>query len=503
MAKKDERNVNIVIKNPDEEQREIVISLTTLINKLRKYLLIWIVTAVVFVGLAFGYSGVTTHVNKASLHALVGFSYDGIEKGIDPAGNTFDPYSIKNPAVIENALTSLGMNIEELENIRQGITIYGVTPKDAIRRLTVYSDVLDTNGSVTAAEKILETTYFPTQYHVYFNYSNTTFSDDEALEVINAILNQYNDYFYETYGYNESIGNAVTIIDYNDYDYSEAIDLFDSSLSILKSYVKKLANEDQTRFRSSATGYTFSDLYQAIDTVDTLDLDKISSYVTVNNLTKDKESALAYYEYRIKSLTRLKTQYEEEIKSYEASIASYEKDQILVFGAGSDDTNTQSTLASQQYDKMIDEKNQIVVSLAETKQNISYFKERQEALKSNSVGSSAKIEKVESDFASLNEKVNNLINLVADTSEDYYKNVTFKNAYNVLVPATNTSSDKVERVIENAKMPAIILEAIALVVYFAVAFIEAFITDSKRRKAMLAEAESSDKDDDDDEKSDK
>lgn len=500
MAKKEERNVNVVIKNTEEEDKELVVSFSTIFKKLRKYLVIWIIVAVVFVGAAFGYAGVTTHVNKPSLQALVGFSYDGIEKGLDPSGNTFDPYSIKNPAVIENALTSLNMSVEYLESIREGITIKGVIPKDAINRLTVYSDVLDTNGNIGAAERILETTYFPTQYYVYFNYNNTTLADDDAVEVFNAVLNQYSNYFYETYGYNESLGNAVNVISYDDYDYTEAIDLFDNSLSILKKYVKQLANEDQTRFRSSVTGYTFSDLYQSIDTVESIDLDKISSYISVNNLTKDKDSALAYYEYRIKALTRQKTQYEEEIKSYEASIESYEKDQIIVFGAGSDDTNTQSTLASKQYDKMIDEKNQIVTSLAQTKQSINYYKERQEALKSSSTGSSAKIETVEADLAKLNEKVSNLINLVADTSEDYYKNVTFKNAYNVLVPATNTSSDKVSRVIENAKMPAVILEALAVMVYLAAAIIEAFVADSrKRRDAITAESESDKNKEDNDE----
>lgn len=492
MAKKEERNVNIMIKNPEEEDKELVISFSTLLKKLRKYLLIWIVAAVVFVGAAFGYAGITTHVNKAALHALVGFSYDGIEKGLDPAGKTFDPYSIKNPAVIEDALSSLGMGVEELENIRQGITIHGVTPRDAVNRLTVYQSVLDKSGNVNAAEKILETAYFPTQYHIYFNYSDTSLTDDDAVSVFNAVLNQYNSYFYEVYGYNESLGNAVNIINYDEYDYTEAIDLFDNSISILKNYVRRLANEDQTRFRSSDTGYTFSDLYQAIDTVETIDLDKISSYIAVNNLTKDKDSALAYYEYRIKSLTRLKSQYEEEIKSYEASIENYEKDQIIVFGAGSNDTDTQSTLSSEQYDKMIDEKNQIVVSLAETKQSINFYKERQEALKSGGVGSAAKIEKVEQDLALLNEKVSNIINLVADTSEDYYKNVTFKNAYSVLVPATNTSSDKVDRVIENAKMPLVVLEAIALVVYFAVALIEAFVADSRKRKAVENEEKKED-----------
>lgn len=500
MAQKDNRNLNIVIKN-NEEEKDIVITFSTLLKKLKKYLVIWIVAVFVFVGLAFAYASITTHVNKASLHALVGFSYDGIEKGLDPAGSTFDPYSIKNPSVIENALTSLGLGVEQLETIRQGISIEGVTPKDAIRRLTVYNDVLNSNGSISAAEKILETTYFPTQYHVYFDYSKTGLTDSDAVQVINAILSQYNVYFYETYGYNEALGNAVTVINYNDYDYSEAVDIFNNSLAILENYVKQLANEDQTRFRSSVTGYTFSDLYQSIDTVKTIDLDKISSFVSVNNLTKDKESALAYYEYRIKALTRLKTQYEDEIKAYEASIENYEKDQIIVFGAGTDDTNTQSTISSAQYDKMIDEKNIISVSLAETKQNISYYKERREALQSNTVGSSDKIATVEAELSAMNEKVNNLINIVADTSEDYYMNVTFKNAYNVLVPATDTTSDKFSRVVDNAKTPIMILELVGVVIYFAAALIEAFVTDSRRKKAaMMAESESESKSDETDKK---
>ena len=430
MAKKDDRNLNITIKNQEEKENEVVVSISTVLKKLRKYVLIWLVVAVLFVVFSLGYATITTHVSKPSLVALISFSYDGIEKGLDPNGRKFEVTSVKSPAVIEAALDELGMDMTNLEPIRQGIAFEGITPN----------------------------------------------------------------YFYETYGYNESLGSAVTTINYADYDYSEAVDVFDNSLTTLEKYVRQLSKEDTTRFRSAETGYTFDDLYESIKTVESIDLDKISSYVTVNNLTKDKDEALAYYEYRIKALNRSKAQYEEEIASYDASIAAYQKDQIIVFGNGTDNTNTESTLASEQYDKMIQAKNDIATSLAQTKQSINYYKERQESLKNNPVGSSSTTEKVEADLASLNEKITALVDTVNKTSDDYYRNVTFKNAYSVLVPATNTATDRISHIIENAKQPLLILEALGFMVFFCVAFIEALIADNKKRKALARGAAVNDND---------
>ena len=488
MAKKDDRNLNITIKNQEDKENEVVVSISTVLKMLRKYLFVWVVIAVLFVVFAFGYATVTTHVSKPSLVALISFSFDGVEKGVDPNGDNFDVNTVKSPAVIEAALTNLDMDLTNLEPVRQGIRFAGIKPKDAVDRITLYEKILNGNssGGVSAVEKILDTSYFPTQYKVYFDYNATSLSDDEAVEVFNAVLDQYQTYFYERYGYNESLGNAVTSINYEDYDYSEAVDVFKNSLQTLESYIKDISNDENKRFRSSATGYTFGDLDEAVKTVQSIDLDRISSYVTVNNLTKDKDEALAYYEYRIKALNRNKAQYEEQLAAYETSIEKYQKDQIFVFGNGSDNTDTQSTVASEQYDKMIQAKNNLAGSLAQTKQQIEYYKERQESLKNNPVGSTAKTEKVEASLADLNKKIELLVDLVNRTSDDYYRNVTFKNAYTVLVPATNTSTDKMSHIVENAKQPLVILEALGLVVFFAVAFIEALVTDNKKKKTVTA-----------------
>lgn len=456
-------------------ENDSITTIFTMVDKLKKYFTLFLVMVILGCLLSFAYSGILTAIKKPELKALIGFSYDGIDKGLDPNGRKFDINTVKSPAVIEMALTELNIDIVKLESIRNGITFEKIIPASAYDKFTVYNNILEKGGQETleAGEKLIETSYYPTQFTVVFDYSKTGFSRNEAVNVFNMIIEKYDEYFYKTYGYNEAIGNAVSAISYEDYDYAEAVDVFENNLSMLKRYVKQLSDEDDTRFRSTVTGYTLADLYSSIDTVQTIDLDEISSYITFYNVTKDKERAIAYYEYRIDALTREVNQYEEQIGVYDGSISAYEKDQVLVFG-GTDNINTQSNVSSEQYDEMFSQKNNTAGDLAYSKQRIIFYKNRIQALQSNNINTSKNIEIVESELKSLNEKLNMLIGLVHDTSEDYYRNVTFGNAYNILVPASASAVTILKSIFDNALIPLVILEVIAVLVYFTIAFVAAF-----------------------------
>lgn len=505
MAVSNERNLNITLKNEEKDNDEVVISLSAILKKLKKYFTLWLVIACFLFVASFGYAAITTHVKKPSLSALVSFSYSGIEKGKDPAGRKFDINSIKNPNVIEMALTDLGLPLDHVEDIRAGIKFKGIIPKDAIDRITVYKSVYETanSGNLQAAEEMLDVTYYPTQYEAVFDYNNTELTSTEALDVFNKILECYQQYFYETYGYNESLGSAVKAIDYTEYDYPEALDVLNDSLSTLKKYVRSLDSEDATRFRSSVTGYTFDDIYQAIKTLQSIDVDRISSYISLNKVTKDKSEAIAYCDYRLKALAREKTELEERIRVYDESIKQYEKDQVVIIG--NQDVNVDSTItqASAQYDKMINQKNNAATDLAETKRSIAYYTERKADLSSDATATPAQKEEVNNRLSKLNEKVNELVEIVSETSDDYYQNVTFKNAYNILVPATDTVVGRVGRIVKNALFPLIAMEGLAIMVYFAVAFIQAIVEETRKKRGLVpavadssaAEAEDADLED--------
>ena len=277
------------------------------------------------------------------------------------------------------------------------------------------------------------------------------------------------------------MGNAVSAISYQDYDYPEAVDVFSNSLGILRNLVRQLSSEDNTLFRSTETGYTFNDLYSTINTISSVDLASVSSYIDKNNVTKNKEKAITYTEYRIESLRRYQTECEEKIKQYGDSIGKYSKDQVLVFG-GTDNINTQANVASEQYDKMFSQENSVAAELAKTKKDIAYYETRLERLKTGKMNSTVDIAQVETDLASLNEKLNNLIDVVSKTSEEYYRTVTFANAYNILVPASLSSINVIGAVIENAKLPFIVAEALALFIFFAFAFGKTYFPKAEEAK---------------------
>lgn len=470
---KEQENIMEKLEN-EKKPTDSMSIIFKIIAQLKKYLPKWL-ASVLFIGiLCAGYSGIYTAIKKPELKALVGFTYDGIDRGLDPTGRKFDVNTLKSPEVIEMALSETNTDLIKLESIRNGITFEKIIPSDAYDRFTLYNNILEKGGNDTlnAGEKLLETSYFPTQFTVYFDYSKTGLSGKEAENLFNTILEKYDEYFYKKYGYNELMGNAVSVISYEDYDYAEAVDVFSNSLSILKRFVKELANENTTLFRSTETGYTFNDLYSTISTIQSIDLDSVSSYINKNNVTKDKEKAITYTEYKIESLKRYQTECEEKIEEYGKAIDKYEKDQVIVFG-GTDDVNTQANIASEQYDKMFGQGNDVSDELAETKKYIKFYEARLERLENNTTNSQADIETVEESLASLNEKVNNLVDIVSRTSEDYYRTVTFGNAYNILVPASMSSVNILKVIVENAMIPFISLEAIALLVYLTFAYIKA------------------------------
>ena len=498
MGRKDERNLNITIKNQENEKEEMIISVSAILKHLKKYFAIWLAVAIIGGVVATAYSGFKTMVAKPNINALVSFTYNGIEQGLDPAGNTFDANSLKNPTVIEGALTALDMDINKLDSIRKSIHISGIIPEDAIDRITAYKNIYETanSGNLAAAEAMLDVSYYPTTYKVTFNYGDTGLSRSDSVDVLNAMLEEYRNFFYKQYGFNQSLGTAVPAVDYKNYDYAEQIDIFDDTLTTLEKYLKNLANDDTNLFRSNETGFSFNDLYRAAQTIESIDLDRISSLITVNNITKDKNASIAYCNYRIENLERTSSSLKDRLNTIEDSISKYEKDTILIFGNGTDGNDTSYSQASEEYDKLINQRVTTSTELAETKQRIEFYKSRKNALSSNKTASKEMKENVEAQLEDLGVKIKDLVNTTEVTSKEYYENVEFKNAYNILVPAESSAISSLSTIIHNAIMPIALVEALILVIYFAIAFIMALINTNKKKAA--AEGEDDDDAEDDD-----
>lgn len=480
----EEKNISLILKQPEDESETVTISFGSIFRQMKRYLLVWIVLAAVLAMLTtsfvFLFSG---RIVTSSITALVSFNYSGIESGKAPDGSTFDVNKIKSPNVIENALDDVGESSSLSENIRSNISIKGIIPDDALDKISLYQSVYSQGGSAAldAVNSLLAIGYYPSYYVINFDYAAAGITIDDGKKILDRILENYQDYFFRTYGYNEALGSSVVAVDYKDYDYPEAVDVFDSTLDSLKQYVQKLSNDDTTNFRSNETGYTFSDLLTTIDTVKSADLDALSSYITINNITNDKEMLLTYYQYRIDEMERERKVSQSELDSVTNSINEYEKDTLLVFGNGNGAENGETTYqqASEKYDELINQKIEIQDSVSRCSQRIEYYKDRISAMNENSGTVKVDSEEVEKELSSLYDKIKDLIDVTNKTADEYYETVTFANAYNILVPATGNAPQVTAG---GLAMPILIIEAVLFVVYLGVSFIRAIVLDNRAGK---------------------
>lgn len=503
MSKKEERNLNVTIKSDEDDKDSVVLSISSFGKGLKRYFLPWVIVAViVFVGVA-GIKTIGVVCNKTPLKALIGFNYKGIESGEDPAGHTFDINTVKNVQVISEALAENDVDLEKADAVRNAITFEGVIPSDAIDKMTTYKSVYEnsTNGNLAAAQAMLDVTYYPTQFKVSFDYGSTGLTKDKAVQVLNSMLNHYRDYFFDQYGYNKSLGQSLSAVSYEDYDYSEAVDLFRVNLNALSDYVNTLSRSDSSHFRSKETGvegedgltgYTFDDISQSIDAVKRIDLARISSYVTVNNVTKDKTATIAYYQYNIDELNREKNAYTERLANLKTAIDSYKKDTVLVM-SGIDGTSQELSQSSEQYDKLVERYDNVATQLANVKQDISMYTQRKEGLEKGKEGTKDMEDYTVGELAKLNDKVNRLIEITRIASEQYYETEEFANAYNIFAPAVNSKIDTVKSILHASLMPLIVVEALVLIIYIIIAFVFAIRSDSSKKTA----AESAEDTDDD------
>lgn len=455
------------------KEGQFKVSVKDIFRYLKKLCAVWLAVSVVVSLVVVSVTAVVKQDSYRKLTSLISFTYDGVEKGLDPNGNKFYVNTIKSEEIIREVLAEMNIPEDRCDVIRRNITFEGVIPEDAIKRITTYNNVFKSAGDVSSSIKVSDSTYYPTQYRVHFDYASTELSDTEAAEFINKMLDCYSQHFFDAYGFNKSLGNTLNAFDYHVYDYSEVIDVFDSTLSKLSTYITQVSSTDTTRFRSKETGYTFSDITEAIDTLRKIDLSTIDSYVTINSVTKDKETLLTYYLYRTEELQRKLSVYNDTLASVNDSIASYRKDKVMYFGDGKEkEGGITASLTSKEYDDLFKKRQQIQDDLSTTVQQINLYNKRIERLNaSTQANSTSKKAKVEEEIAALNDNINDIIDAAGRTTDDYYRTIVFPKAYNVLTPASASTFGVIKHAVKDSLFSVLIIDAVILVIYIASALI--------------------------------
>lgn len=423
----------------DKKESISYLPLRKLLHNMKRLFILWIAVSLIVAFVNIGIVLWKKNLNS-EVTSIINFSFDGIESGLSPDGNKFNVNEMKSEAIIQQSIDELGFTGCDINAIRHSISIDGIIPDDVIQRIVKYIPIVESKNTTTSSSKLIkDTTYYPTQYKITFKCKKAGLSKKDGAKLINKITKKYNDYFNAEYGYNTSLEESLKSLDYKEYDYIDSIDIMSATLDSLNEYITELEKSDNTRFRAS-NGKSFADISASIQTVRNEDLDWISSFVILKNVTKDKETLITNYKFKVDELKRRKVISQETINAITDTINIYEKNSILVYN-GSDktdsDPNSNVLKPSDTYDKLLDYRISEQTALSQYEQNINLYNERIKNLESvktseeNNAIAEEELEKVYS-------KITVLLDTANETVSDYYENVLLNNAYTIISPATSS-----------------------------------------------------------------
>lgn len=362
--------------------------------------------------------------------AVIMFSFDGIDEGLDPNGGLFDVNKIKSTAVINEALKELGWESGDIEEIRANMKLEGVIPDSVKQQISVINTVAE-----DAAEyytNIEDLDYFPSQYTVTLNRCNGM-TGKETSELLNAILMAYRKYFMDSYADTSVLGTATDVLNVEAYDYMQASELIENQIDTMQEYVDAKAKEAPD-FRANSTGFSFNDLSSAITSIKRLDLNNFISFVQSNNLTKDVGTQIDYFNYQIKQYNFEIQELQNQLSNVEKTIAEYEKDPVIVMSNQESVTETSQT--SEYYDTLLEQKLELNRQISELNTDLNETYGMIASLNGGSV--SAKEEDysyADSLLSGLLATVKNWSELVLKTTDEYYEAELYADAYRISIPA--------------------------------------------------------------------
>ena len=119
-----EKLLNVTLKNANEEHEEeqISISIVGILKNLRRFFALWLSATIFASILALVATSLAKQDSYKKMVSLVSFTYDGVEKGLDPKGNEFNINTLKSPQIIEKTLNELGLDSKMLEDVRKNIS---------------------------------------------------------------------------------------------------------------------------------------------------------------------------------------------------------------------------------------------------------------------------------------------------------------------------------------------------------------------------------------------
>ncbi|MBP5460553.1 MAG: hypothetical protein J6Y20_00295 [Lachnospiraceae bacterium] len=358
---KKDSQINVVVNRNEGDDGTIDLMRVFHNMKLKRRVYAWVLVLCVVVGMCAPlllYQYRTDIVRVSSVVTLNYTMENGtpVQRLVAPDGEDLDLTQLTSAYVLQGALdkTSLSGKIS-LGALRDSIRIDRILTEDSRRQQEVASKMLeDKNSAAYNQLQSVKLTYI-NQFIVSMD-NQFGLSDAELRNLLNQVLQSYNNYLAKTYADMYLPADEISIIDVDSLDIMESLDLLQNAMDNLYEYCDTKPEEIK-KYRSWKDGRSLEDLEVYISTIQSVNIDYLYSYVYANSLAQDRETMLSKYQYQLRSEKQDLSEINGNITTMKSIIDSYKPDVISVDNQNSD-TSKSTKVTTDYY-------NELVLALAE------------------------------------------------------------------------------------------------------------------------------------------
>ena len=241
---------------------------------------------------------------------MIEFTNEQAAEGLYPTGKPIDVQEIRSSVVISNALSAIGQS-QSVDSVRG--------------RISISENLSAEDEAIQTAKWTSGQTYdfFPTQYIISYTSSKRE-TATYAQRILEAVIDSYIRLYSEKYVSIAKVPNSVESLQNLNYDYIEWAEVIDEYIKQNRDYLLAMKNS-QADFRSSATGYSFQDLYNEYNLIYTVYLPSLYSVILDHHISTDPEMLVARFQNRIDQNNLTIRNSQEAIALVEQMIGSYTK----------------------------------------------------------------------------------------------------------------------------------------------------------------------------------
>mgnify|MGYP000055008651 FL=1 len=249
--------------------------------------------------------------------AIIRYSNASAEEGIAPDGTPIDTTEIYSSKVISQVFSRMGLDYVNY-NIDDFRSRVAVTPVMTEKEQAMEMAALN-SGTELESEQ-------PTEYQVTFT---AVRGDSGDLEVFaRQFLDEMLDVYIASYGeshinYDSPAINDVSNLGSQSYDYLEQAEILRNSISNACDALDGRINADTEAFRSTTTGYSFSDLRREFALLRDVEISNLYAWILGNRVTENHDVLVAKYENRIKDYGLENDESQENIAAIQEIINTY------------------------------------------------------------------------------------------------------------------------------------------------------------------------------------